>query len=110
MRWIDNTYESLLAGGKVKEDVLWIITWIISSIIEDYLSPSRSTDAKTSFDSYSRRQSTLIWEVIKVHLAAKKMLENPSSIISLLFELTPNGLLVTREENKPWTPRLWLLS
>ena len=36
-RWIDDTYESLLMGGNVKEDVWWIKTRVIRSIFEDYL-------------------------------------------------------------------------
>ena len=73
--WIDDTYEFLLVGGNIKEDVLWITTQFIRSICEDYLAPARSTDAKTSFDSYSQRRSTLIWGEIKGHLSADNILE-----------------------------------
>ena len=74
-RWIDDTYESLMAGGYIKEDIWLITTWVIRSIFEYYLSLARSTAAKASFDSDSQHHSTLSWGVIKVHLAADKMLE-----------------------------------
>ena len=74
VRWIDDTYELLLAGGNVKEDVWWITTRVIRSIIEDYRSPARSTVAKTSFDPDSQRQSTLVWGVTMGHLSVDKML------------------------------------
>ena len=61
VRWIGDTYELLLLGGNVKDDVRWITTQVIRSIFEYYLSPERSTAAKTSFGSDSQRQSTLIW-------------------------------------------------
>ena len=61
VRWIGDTYELLLLGGNVKEDVWWITIRVIRYIFEDYLSPVRSTAAKTSFGSDSQRQSTLIW-------------------------------------------------
>ena len=73
-RWVEYTYKLLLTEVNVKEDVWWITTRIIRSIFEYYLSPSRSTAAKTSFDSDYCYQITLIWWVIKVHLAANNML------------------------------------
>ena len=59
--WIDDTYESLLVGGNIKEDVRWITFRFVRSIFEDYLAPARSKAAKTFFDSDSQRQITLIW-------------------------------------------------
>ena len=50
-RWVEYTYKLLLTEVNVKEDIWWITTRIIRSIFEYYLSPSRSTSAKTSFDS-----------------------------------------------------------
>ena len=108
--WIGDTYESLLTRGNIKEDFWWITTRVIRSIFEYYLSPARSIAAKISFDSDSQRRSTIIWGVIKGHLATGNILENPSIVIPLLLDLTLNGLLVTLEENKPWIPRLWLIS
>ena len=58
--WIDDTYESLLVGGNIKEDVRWITFRFVRSIFEDYLAPARSKAAKTFFDSDSQRQITLI--------------------------------------------------
>ena len=75
VRWIDDDYEPLLVGGNVKEDIWWITTWVIRSTLEYYLSQERSTAAKTSFGSYSQHRSTLIWGVIKGHLAVDNMLE-----------------------------------
>ena len=34
VRWVDDTYESLLAGGNPKEGVWWITTRVIRSILE----------------------------------------------------------------------------
>ena len=73
-RWVDDTYKSLLAGGNIKEGFWWITTRFIRSIFEDYLAPERSTSARTSFDSNSQCQRTLIWGGIKGHLDANKML------------------------------------
>ena len=59
-RWIDDTYKSFLAGGKIKEDVWWITTRFIRYIFQDYLAPAHSTAANTSFSSKSQRRNTLI--------------------------------------------------
>ena len=40
VHWIDNTFESLTAGGNLKEDVWWITTKVMMSIFEDYLAPA----------------------------------------------------------------------
>ena len=73
-RWVDDTYKSLLPKVNIKEYFWWITTRIIRSIFEYYLSLSRSTAAKTYFDSDSQHQSNFIWWVIKGHLVAKNML------------------------------------
>ena len=75
VRWIDDTYKFLLPGVNAKEDVWCITTRVIRSVFEDFLSPARSTASKNSFDSDYQRRSTLIWEVIKGHLTADKILE-----------------------------------
>ena len=74
VRWFDDTYYYLLAVGNVKEDVGWIITRVIRSIFEDYLAPARATPTRTSFGSDPHRRSTLVWGVIRYHLAEEKML------------------------------------
>ena len=73
-RWVDYTYESLLAGGNVKEYVWWITTRAIRSIFEYYMAPARATPTRTSFGSDPHRRSTLVWGVIRYHLAEEKML------------------------------------
>ena len=60
VRWVDDTYESLLAGGNVKEDVWWITTREAISLFEDFLDPVRATPTRTSFGSDPHRQSTLL--------------------------------------------------
>ena len=40
VRWMDDTFESLTAGGNLKEDVWWITTKVMRSIFEDYLAPA----------------------------------------------------------------------
>ena len=92
VEWIDDIYESLLAGGNTKEGVWWITTQVIRTISEEYLAPEHSTASKTSFDRDSQRRSTLILGVIKGHLYAKIFWQNTSRIILLLLWLTPNGL------------------
>ena len=49
VRWVDDTYESLIYGGTVKEYVCWITTRVIRSIFEDYLEPAQDTQTRTSF-------------------------------------------------------------
>ena len=74
VHWVDDTYESLLAGGNAKEGVWWITTRVIRSIFEDYLAPSRATPTRTSFGSEPHRRNTLMWGVICCHIAEEKML------------------------------------
>ena len=74
VRWIDDNHESLLAVGNIKKYVWWITNQFIRFIFEDYLAPVRSTEAKTSFNSYFQCQNTLIWSLINGHLASDKML------------------------------------
>ena len=71
--WVDDTFESLLDGRTVKEDVWWITTRVIRSIFEDYISPDTVTPTHTSFGSYTHRRSTLVWGVIRCNLAEEKM-------------------------------------
>ena len=73
LRWVDDTYESLLAVGNVEEDVWWINTRVIRSIFEDFLDPARATPTCTSFRSYPHLRKTLVWGVIRCHLAEKNM-------------------------------------
>ena len=75
VRWTDDTYENLTAGGNLKEDVWWITTKVMRSIFEDYLSPARATPTTTTFESDLFRKCTLLWGVIKSHLAAASMLK-----------------------------------
>ena len=56
-RWIDDTYDSLLVGGNIKEDVWWITTRVMSYVYEDYLYLARSTANETYFDAYSQCRS-----------------------------------------------------
>ena len=51
VRWVDDTYKSILAGVNFKEDVCCITTRLIISIFEDYLAPTRATPTCTSFGS-----------------------------------------------------------
>ena len=74
VRCTDDTYELLLVGGNIKQDVWWITTRFIRSKFEYYLAPACSTTSKTSFDSDYQLRITLIWGVIKGHIAANKML------------------------------------
>ena len=69
--WTDDTNESLTAGGNLKDDV-W---WVMRSIFEDYLLPARATPTTTSFESDLFRKCTMLWGVIKLHLAATAMLK-----------------------------------
>ena len=64
--WIDDTYESLLTGGNSKEDVWWITTRVIISIVEDYLAPDRATPTHISFGSDTHLRSTLVWGGIQL--------------------------------------------
>ena len=73
-RWVDYTYESLLAGGNVKEYVWWITTRAIRSIFEYYMAPARDTPTRTSFGSDPHLCSTLVWGVIQCHLAEENTL------------------------------------
>ena len=66
-----------MSGGNIKEDILWITTRVIRSIFEDHLATARSKSAKTSFESKYQRQSTLIWGIIKDHLATNNILAKP---------------------------------
>ena len=75
VRWTDDTYENLTAGGNLKEDVWWITTKVMRSIFEDYLSPARATPTTTTFESDLFRKCTMLWGVIKSHLAAAAMLK-----------------------------------
>ena len=61
-------------GGYIKEDVWGITNRIIRSIFGDYLAMTRSTVAKSSFESDYQLWSTLIWGIIKIHIATDKML------------------------------------
>ena len=74
VRWTDDTYESLTAGGNLKDDVWWITTKVMRSIFEDYLAPARATPTTTSFESDLFRKCIMLWGVIKSHLAATAML------------------------------------
>ena len=60
VRWVDDTYESLLTGGNFKENVWWITTRVIISILEDYLARDSSTPTHTSFESDPHRWRTLV--------------------------------------------------
>ena len=75
VRWTDDTFESLTAGGNLKEDVWWITTKVMRSIFEDYLAPARATPTTTSFESDLFRKCTMLWGVIKSHLAVSTMLK-----------------------------------
>ena len=72
--WVDDTYESLLAGSNVKEDLWGITTRVIMSIFEDYLALSRATPTCHSFGSYPHLRSTLVWGMIRYHLSEENML------------------------------------
>ena len=69
VRWVDYTYNSLLAVGNVKEYVWWITTRVIRSIFEDYLDPARSNPTRTSSGSDPHFWSTLVWGVIIFNIA-----------------------------------------
>ena len=73
VRWVDDTYEYLLAGGNSKEYVWSITTRVIRSIFEDYMVPARATPIRTSFVSDSHRRSTLVGGVIHCHMSEEKM-------------------------------------
>ena len=75
VRWMDDTFESLTAGGNLKEDVWWITTKVMRSIFEDYLAPARATPITTSFESDLFRKCTMLWGDIKSHLAVCAMLK-----------------------------------
>ena len=74
VRWVDDTFKSLLSGGNVKEYVWWITTRVIISIFEDYMYPYRYTPTRTSFRSDPHRRITLVWGVICCHIDEEKML------------------------------------
>ena len=74
VRWVDDTYESLIYGGTVKEYVCWITTRVIRSIFEDYLDPYRANPTRTYFGSDPHLRITLVWGVIFSHLVEDKML------------------------------------
>ena len=74
VRWVDDTFESLLSGVNVKEYVCLITTRVIISIFEDYMTPSRDTPACISFGSDPHCRSTLVWGVIFWNLAEEDML------------------------------------
>ena len=74
VHWVDDTYESLIAVGNVKEYVWWITTRVIRSIFEDYMAPARATPTLKSFGSDPHHWSTLVWGVILCHISEEKML------------------------------------
>ena len=59
VRWVDDTYESLISGVNIKEYVWWITTKVIISIFEEYLAPARDTPTRTSFGLDPHIRSTL---------------------------------------------------
>ena len=74
VRWTDDTYKNL-TGDNLKEDVWWITTKVMRSIFEDYLSPACATPTTTSFESNLFQKCTMLWGVIKSHLATASMLK-----------------------------------
>ena len=63
VRWIDDTYESLLAGGNIKEYVWCITIRVIRSTFEYYLAPARDNTTRNSYESDPYRWNTLVREV-----------------------------------------------
>ena len=74
VRWVDDTYQYLLAGGNFNEYVWWITTRVIRSIFEDYLAPARATSTRTLFGSDPHFWSTIVWGVIRCHLDEENIL------------------------------------
>ena len=75
IRWIDDTYAILLAGGNPSGDCWWLITRVIRCVFEDYLAPKRLTPTKTKYSSSLHQASVLIWGSVRCYLAADKMLQ-----------------------------------
>ena len=110
-KWIVDTYKSLLAGGIIKEDVWWITTQVIRSSFKDYPDLECSAAAKTSFDSDYQLRSTLIWRLIKGHLAADKILvksikDHPIAVGAYAQCLVSNSIRKEAMDAKVMTTKL----
>ena len=75
IRWVDDTYSLLVAGGNTATDCWWLLTRVGRSIFEDYLTPERLTVTKTSYESQLHQASVLIWGSIRCFLASDRMLQ-----------------------------------
>ena len=59
--WVDDTHDSLVNGGQKTEDVWWIISKVLKSIFEDFLSVNRGlTRGGTGKD----RAANYIWATL----------------------------------------------
>jgi len=67
VRYVDDTYKSLVAGGNGRADIWHLLTKIIRSLFEEGLAPHRSTPTGTSFSSKSSRSSIMIWGVLRTY-------------------------------------------
>ena len=72
--WVDSTYEQLTQGGNSPEDVWQLLSKVIRAIFEEGLGPKRVTPTGTTFANKGNRAATIIWGVIRTHLATEAML------------------------------------
>ena len=75
VRWVDDTYSLLTAGGNTAEDCWWIVTRVVRTIFEGHLGPARNTPEADKDDVSDTYSSMMIWGSMQCVLAAEEMVE-----------------------------------
>ena len=65
IRYVDETYANLKAGGNSAQDVWQLMTKVIRALFEEGVAPHRSTPVGNTFSSPQHKASVLIWGVLR---------------------------------------------
>ena len=72
--WVDDTYEALTAGGQNSTDSWYLVTHILKTLFEDYISAQRGLLSDVSVNDRDERMSYNVWGVFVTHRCIKDLL------------------------------------